>query len=310
MKRYLIDRTFLSYDNHGKGENMKKLLSLSILVIMLFASCSGSNEAAGEIGPVPEFIEKTVTIPKATTEEAYATFAYAIQMPFIAGIAEKPSQDSYKDTIFGNQVSVARTEENGIYTFEISSKKIAAEVIYDSKTKSFDYRQLINASLAGTPIDYFVVTEGSDIRHDEATDSWNGSIRIYALMDHTENPAANPDNTGHAYSMTSSDALFHSDSNVTGTAIYSISRPVAEAKETEAVITLPMTADKIDDVISYGKTGNGSGSMQNYQLTYFDHGSRSYGTVPGPSKPEPLSRDAIIAQAQQLSPAWDLSGIR
>ena len=47
-------------DNHGKGENMKKLLSLSILVIMLFASCSGSTGGGVKMIRLLIFVKQAV----------------------------------------------------------------------------------------------------------------------------------------------------------------------------------------------------------------------------------------------------------
>ena len=277
-----------------------------VVVALVVAGCNGG--APKEMGIAPKFLSANVdgmTIRAKTAEPsipAYGRFMYAIQMPLIAGITEKPIDDSYSDTILGSKVNVVRTKEaDGSIRFEATGDSIAAEVVCAADGKSFSYRQVLNSSISGVPIDYFTYTLGNDISYNETTESWEGIINIYVLMDHSNNPAYHATEEGIPYSMSNFQAYYHSDDAVTGVCIYT-GKGGGDLVETSPVITSVQSLDDADKIIAFWNKIEGStNSGGPKQLVYYNG---SYNFFPY----QIVSDQEIIAKAKELSPNWDLTG--
>ena len=275
---------------------------VALLVVFVFSGCNGGGPA--EVGIAPEFLSEIVSggaIGNSAVENipSYAKFMQVINMPLITGMTNKPVADSYSDTIAGKRVNVVRTiADDGTITFEATGDNIAVIVVYNPNQNEFSYKQVLKATISLAPIDYYVVASSNCIAFDEVSDSWEGDVNTYVLMDHSRNPSVG-DVDGVPYSMSNYQSYYYSDDKVTGICIHS-GRGGGSKIEAEAIIASVESIDDADTIIAYWNANSGSVTPGGIaQIAYYNGSYDLYVSE---------TDEDLIAKAKELSPNWDLSG--
>ena len=284
----------------------KILIILSIVISFLAVSCNGGS--SGEIGMAPAFLSEAIidgtgiAAARITTpsEEEYGKFMYAINIPFITGMEEKAVSDKYTDTIVGTKVDVIRMKNaDETITFTVTGKNIATEIVYNPTTVSFSYKQVLRGEMPDWPIVYYVTAIGDNIKYDAESDSWDGNIVTYNLMDQSSVPDPNINPNTYSYSMSSWNAYYHSDNAVTGIAICGGAGMWGLFERESPIIE---SVDSIDDVDVITGTWNSSTANAGgpLQLVYFNGDYNVY--------PMDINRpwSDIVSKAKELSSKWIL----
>ena len=321
---------------------MKKalLISISIMMLTVLISCNGNSAPApseeedpgtgspeAETAPVPVFLtgiqqqsNPLMLLSEGSNEEAgmseemcYMFYKLFVGAPAIVGFEGNTSDKEISTTIFDSPVTFSWNEENGVYTYEgTDGKTISATIIYNSKTQSYDYQQVIKSSYASQ--DYYVISMASDIQYSKET-GWDGNYKAYisggpALID------------GGQYYMFNNicSGTFHSGDNATGVFTYKMiqdfkSNDTLEA-DSDKLFSYDTTIDQASGIVSkmeefmtpsVDTEEKDIRSNYSYQILYSRNGRYEvYPPTNGPETDPEAQRAACLEYLPQISGNWQL----
>lgn len=298
----------------------KLLLAISAIVMSL-AACS---QSAGELknAPVPSFIAAdplasaaSAAIParaEASTDQTgpgqeSLAFMYRIQIPPITRFEVKSSYDRGSYRVFGDDITIERTEDpDGTYTYSGESSRIALEILYSPEEEKYSYVLVTRVEApqeTGIDMEYYIVASGEDIALQE-NGRWDGKTEAYIQI---RQPAGA--STQFTFSRTLS--LFHSDELVTGICIYGNS--YNNTQLTDLCGSFDSRSVSVETGEAFRNELKAAGGWSNpseyYELVYFQPAENKYGLCfpsddNGNQQNPDSAREDVIEEAQKLSSKW------
>lgn len=285
---------------------MKRIIFVLFTVSLLLSSCVIDTDDVSA-KPVPRLVsESGVKVFAKSDASSDLTpegmeFMNKLYCPAIAGIDNEMTADTYHDSILGYPITITRTEENGIYTFEGKGENVAIEVIYDEAAKEYSFIQVVKDSAEnnGVPVPYlyYIVTVGDSIAYDASCGAWKGPVDINVFMKQKgyEN---------YIYSNIQQ-GMYHADDLTAGIAIMHVVGITSGDPNGPGVSDPELNVDTAKGLLQSleGKESN------YYELVYFDYSDNSYAVYFNENLvgDDEAQRADLIDAAQRINPAWIIS---